>query len=66
MKQPAAKPHTRQPWCPGHWINKSGLGMDPTDLREGTDPLADDGQLARQRIVAATETDQIIRRMMRK
>lgn len=64
MKHPTAKPASQQPWCPGHWLTLSGLGLDPTDLRKGTTPGAEDDAYARRQIVATSDADHIIHRLM--
>lgn len=61
MKQPTAKPASQQPWCPGHWLTRSGYGLDPTDLRAGANAETD----SRGQVVALVTVDIAIRKMMR-
>lgn len=62
MKTPAPDLSSeRQAWQPTHWITMSGYALDPTDLRYGTTKCLE----ARDLIRAASDTDLIIRKVMK-
>jgi hypothetical protein len=60
MLQPPVSDLT--PWLPGHWITQTGYALNERDVMVGTK----DNQRAAVMLQAVTDTDAVIRKVMRK